>query len=152
MALLLSSCSDGQPLKITKEYESYVGVWQYRHEVLTDNSTEIDNILLVINSDGSSEYRKCKYSETKSKNSSRKSSKSISFPTAFVTSISDKKITLIQKIEWFGFKAEIDIDDKPQFENGSWFLSIEGKKLTLLKQEEIDSETNWSCPSDNEET
>ena len=45
MALLLSGCSDGEPLKITKEYENYVGVWQYRHEVLTDNSTEIDNIL-----------------------------------------------------------------------------------------------------------
>ncbi len=151
IALLLTGCSDGTPMKITDQHKQYLGVWQKRYEDIGENSINIDNVLLAINSDGTAVYRKCEVNETKTENSKSRSSSSTSFPSAVVTHIAENKIILVQEVGWFGFDEELNIDKAPYQENGNWFIDVEGKKLAKLDGREIRSETDWECPDDDDE-
>ena len=152
IALFLVGCSDGEPLNMSRGYREYIGVWQHRDELKTESLTKVDNLLLAINGDGSAVFRKCQFDESKTENSTNSSSISVSLPSSFVAEVTSEKITLIQKVAWFGFKKELKVDKKPYSENGNRYIGIEGKSLTLLSQEKVNSETNWACPSDNEKT
>ncbi len=113
MTLLLFGCSDGTPMKITEQHSNYVGAWQFRFENIESNSIKIDNMLLVINHDGTAIYRQCEVNETKSKNYKSSSHSSTNFSEAAVTQITENKIIIVQKIGWFGFDKELNIDKTP---------------------------------------
>lgn len=148
----LAGCSDAIPMKITQEYQDYVGVWQLRSEEIDDNSVKIDNLLLAINSDATAVYRKCEVDKTKTKNTSSSTSYSTDMPTAVVTELVDKNITLVQEFGWFSFESVLEINKAPYQKDGVWYTDIEGKKLTKLTRNEINTKTNWQCPSDDDET
>jgi hypothetical protein len=151
IAFLLSGCSDGTPMKITHEHKKYVGVWQQRYENAGENALHIDNMLLAINSDGTAVLRACEVDEKKTKNSKTRSRYAINFPAAAVTEISQNKITLVQEAGWFGFEEELAVDKAPYRESEKWYIGIKGKRLVKLGQQEIDSETDWDCPDDDED-
>lgn len=146
----LYGCSDATPMKISQEYQNYVGVWQYRSEEISESLIKIDNMLLAINSDATAIYLKCEFDKTKTKNTSSSSRISVDFPAAVVTTIVDQNITLVQEFGWFGFENELEIIKAPYQEDGVWHTDIEGKKLTKLTNQEISIETNWECPGDDE--
>ena len=148
----LYGCSDATPMKISQEYQNYVGVWQHRSEKISDGLVKIDNMLLAINSDATATYRKCVIDKTKTKNTSSSSRISVEFPAAVVTTIVDNNITLVQELGWFSFKNELKIIKAPYKINGIWYTDIEGKKLTKLTNQEINIKTNWECPDDENET
>jgi hypothetical protein len=150
IAFILSGCSDATPMKITDQYKNYIGVWQLRHEALEANTTKIDNMLLVINSDGTALYRKCQINETRSENSKRRTRFSTNFPTAAVTQITENTITLVQEIGWFSFENKLTIDKAPYLEHENWHINIEGKTLAKLTGENIHAQTNWDCPEDED--
>jgi len=151
ITLILFGCIDDTPIKFTEQTSNYLGVWQYRYENKESNLTEIDNMLLIINHDGTAIYRLCEVNEKKSENYKSASRNSASFPEAVVTQITENKIILVQKVGWFGFKKKLNIVKTPYQENGNWYIIVEGKKLVKLQGQDIHTETNWDCPSYDEE-
>jgi len=148
---ILYGCSDTTPVPLTEENRQYIGVWQLRIEEATDSSLRIDNMLLAVNTDSTAVYRRCEVNKSKSKNSSSSSSYSVNFPEAVVTNISQGSITVAQKLGWFGFDSDLVIDKAPYQEGQQWYVDIEGKRLARLSNLEIETMTNWSCPSSDDE-
>ena len=150
---ILPGCSDTTPINITAQHKKFVGVWQLRYEDIRENSTKIDNMLLVVNPDATAALRKCKIIKKKGEILNSSSRYSIHLQDATVTRITENTITIAQKVGWFGFDTDLTIDIAPYLENENWYVNVDGRKLARLTGEDIQSEINWDCPkSDDAET
>jgi hypothetical protein len=149
----LLSCGEKTRINIPDEYTDFIGVWHTRHEHIQENSTQIDNMLLIISRDGNAVYRKCEINENNANNNKMSSRYTTEFPEAVVTSISKDEIVLYQTLfdkDWLGLDWELSIDKPPYQSNGGWHMNVEGKKLRKLTSEEAVAETNWECPDSDE--
>lgn len=144
----LSACSKPVPLKLSGDLQNYIGVWQFRFEDFQKNEIKVNNLLLVLNENGSGQYKKCFLHVTKSSHSNKTFRISIDYPEAIVTRIEKGKLSLSQKLGWFDFDSDLTINNGPYVENEQWYLEIEGTKLSKIAAEDIDSKTHWACPSD----
>lgn len=154
VVVLLMGCSKGEPVKITDSQRQYIGAWQYLHEAETKSTLAIHNVLLEIRPDATALYRKCVVTRSAAKGnyvSSRynKTSK-ITYPSAIVTGLTDKAVSLEQELGYLHLKQELEINKVPYTKQGRRYLEIDGVRLKKLEGREIDQLTRWQCPDDDE--
>lgn len=151
---LLLGCGEHTRVEISDEYVDMIGAWQTRHEDIQENSTHIDNMLLIINHEGDAVYRHCEIKKSSVDHNNKRFRYSTEFPKAIITSLTKKEISLYQKLfdsSWLGVDWDLSIDKPPYQSNGEWYLEIEGKQLRKLSPETAETEINWACPDSSEE-
>jgi len=150
--VVLASCSKPVPIKLNHHLQDYIGTWQFRFEDIQKQEIRIDNMLLILNENGSGKYRRCVVHVTKTSHSRKSFRSSVEFPDAVITRIENSTLSLAQKTGWFHFDSDLKIDRAPYQENGQWYLQVEGKKLSKIAAEDGGTKTGWHCPSSvNEE-
>lgn len=144
--LLLASCSRiREPIPLNGDKAVYVGTWMNLAAIPAEGKT--DNTVLVLNADGSGLYMHCMdYSRSQGGVSSKGHSYN-GIGEGFVTSVQNDQIVLSQSSPQLGISLNYTLATRgrPYYEQGNWYVHVEGTTLRKLRPGEESNHQAWPC-------